>query len=82
LSLDNRDTDELINISVHLIQDSESRLAGNELTNRIVQFRVERDELTNRSVQFLQLRETILQTDQISLYEEIGDEFTNKPTQS
>jgi hypothetical protein len=31
LSLDNRDVDELINRLVHLIQDSESRLVGNNL---------------------------------------------------
>jgi hypothetical protein len=34
LSSDNRDVDEFINILVHLIHDSESRLVGNELTNR------------------------------------------------
>jgi hypothetical protein len=34
---------------------------------------VEKDELTNRSVQSLQLRETVLQIDQINLYEEIED---------
>jgi hypothetical protein len=63
LSSDNRDTDELSNKSVHLIQGSDSRLVGNELTNRSVHFRVEKDELTNRSVQSLQLREMILETD-------------------
>jgi hypothetical protein len=82
LSSDNKDADELTNISVHLTQSSRSRLVGNELTNRLVHFRVKEDELTNRSVQFWQLRETILQTDQINLYEEIEDESTNISTQS
>jgi hypothetical protein len=65
LGSDNGDTDELINISVHLVQSSRSRLVGNELTNRSVHFRIEKDKLTNISVQSLQLRETILQIDQI-----------------
>jgi hypothetical protein len=82
LSSDNKDTDELTNRSVHLIQGSESRLVGNELTNRSVHFRVKKDELTNISVQSLQLREMILQTDQISLYKEMEDESTNRSTQS
>jgi hypothetical protein len=82
LSSDSRDTYELTNRSIHLIQSSESRLVGNELTNRSVHFRVEKDELTNISVQSWQLRETILQTDQINLYGEIEDESTNRSTQS
>jgi hypothetical protein len=51
LSSDNRDVDELTNISIHLTQSSKSMLVGNELTNRLVHFRVKKDELTNRSVQ-------------------------------
>jgi hypothetical protein len=52
---------ELTNRSVHFGQDNDSKLIENELTNR--------------SVQSLQLREIILQTDQINLYGEIEDEF-------
>jgi hypothetical protein len=54
LSSDNRDVDELTNRSVHLIQSSESRLVGNELTSISVHFRIEKDDLTNRSDQPLQ----------------------------
>jgi hypothetical protein len=46
-------TNELINISVRLVQSSRSRLVGNKFTNRSVHFRVEKDELTNRPVQSL-----------------------------
>jgi hypothetical protein len=82
LSLDNKDTDELTNISVHLTRNNKSRLVGNEVTNKLVYFRVEKDELTNSSVQSWQLQEMILQTDQFNLYEEIEDESTNRSTQS
>jgi hypothetical protein len=75
-------TNELINISVRLVQSSRSRLVGNKFTNRSVHFRVEKDELTNIPVQSLYVREMILQTDKISLYEEIEDESTNRLTQS
>jgi uncharacterized protein YcfL len=94
LSSDNIDADELTNISVHLTQSSKSRLVENkltnisvhfrvekyELTNRSVHFRVEKDELTNISIQSWQLREMILQTDQINPYEGIKDESTNRST--
>jgi hypothetical protein len=80
LITDNRGIDELTNRSVH--SSSKSRLVGNEFLNRSVHFRVEEDEFTNRSVQSWQLRETILQTDQINLYGEIEDDSTNKSTQS
>jgi hypothetical protein len=39
-----------------------------------------KDELINISVQSLELREMILQTDQINLNGEIKDEFTNRST--
>jgi hypothetical protein len=41
-----------------------------------------KDELTNKSVHSLQLREMILQTDQINFHGGIEDEFTNRSTQS
>jgi hypothetical protein len=37
-----------------------------------------KDKLTDRTIHSLQLREMILQTDQINLYEEIKDGLTNK----
>jgi hypothetical protein len=66
----------------HLVKSSRSGLVGNKITNISVHFRVEKDEFTNRSIQSLKHRETILQTNQISLYEEIEDESTNISTQS
>jgi hypothetical protein len=41
-----------------------------------------KNELINRSIHSLQLREMILQIDQINLHGEIEDEFTNRSTQS
>jgi hypothetical protein len=51
LSSDSIDTDELTNISVHLMQSSRSRLIGNEFVDISVHFRVEKNELINISVQ-------------------------------
>jgi hypothetical protein len=75
-------------MNLHTCQFILYRVVRNELTNRSVHFRqnsesrLVENELTNRSVQSLRLREMIVQTDQIDLYGEIEDEFTNKSTQS